>query len=95
MAINKSRNNQPPGYNRGISLLNHTNSSIRPNILKVKSMNKVNCKRISNERTSSTENKQIKLTSNINGFILHSDMIDCPETTFANNCIQEKIAYFM
>ncbi|XP_072402882.1 uncharacterized protein [Diabrotica undecimpunctata] len=47
---------------RNMSVLNHTNTPHRPNILKVKSVNKVNCKRTATDKLSTCDSKQSRLT---------------------------------
>ncbi|KAG5880796.1 hypothetical protein JTB14_030814 [Gonioctena quinquepunctata] len=91
MAMNSRRKiiNNTHGY-RAISLLNHTNNiQHRPNILKVKSINKVNCKRSAVEKLNTSDTKQIRLTASVNG--LNSDISESAEAP-QSNCIQEKIA---
>lgn len=87
MAISQKR-----GRNHGyktVSVLN--NSSHRPNILKVRSL-RVNCKRPSMDKLNSGDSKQLRLTPDVNGFILHADMSETADAPQSNNCIQEKIA---
>ncbi|XP_018565773.1 protein let-653 isoform X2 [Anoplophora glabripennis] len=94
MAMNTKREavNSTQGYG-AISLLNHTNIPHRPNILKVKSANKVNCKRPAVDKLNSvSDSKQLRLGPNVNGFILHSDISETADAPQSNNCIQEKIA---
>ncbi|CAG9816466.1 unnamed protein product [Phaedon cochleariae] len=96
MAINAKRKtvNNSHSY-RAISLLNHNNNNNnvhRPNILKVKGVNKVNCKRSANDKLIHSDNKQMRLTPNVNGFILHSDISETADAPHSNNCLQEKIA---
>ncbi|KAJ8923616.1 hypothetical protein NQ315_010195 [Exocentrus adspersus] len=84
--------NNAQGY-RAISLFNHTNTPHRPNILKVKSASRVNCKRPAVDKLNSvSDNKQLRLSPNVNGFILHSDISETADAPQSNNCIQEKIA---
>lgn len=94
MVMNTKREtvNNTQGF-RAISLLNHTNTPHRPNILKVKSANKVNCKRPAVDKLNSvSESKQLRLGPNVNGFILQSDISETADAPQSNNCIQEKIA---
>ncbi|KAJ8939968.1 hypothetical protein NQ318_006149 [Aromia moschata] len=88
MAINAKEGD---GY-RAISLLNHTNSPHRPNILKVKSVNKANCKRPATDKLNTSDNKQLRIGPNVNGFILHSDISETADAPQSNNSIQENIA---
>ncbi|XP_076261103.1 uncharacterized protein LOC143196985 isoform X2 [Rhynchophorus ferrugineus] len=76
--------------NRGISLLNYNNSPHRPNILKVKSGNKVNCKRPANDKIITSDSKRV--VPDVNGFIIHADVSETANAPQSNNCIQEKIA---
>lgn len=87
-ALNSKR--ETVNNNRGISLLNHSNNPHRPNILKVKSGTKNNCKRPASDKLVTSDSK--RLVPDVNGFILHADVSETAEAPQSNNCIQEKIA---
>lgn len=60
-------------------------------LLKTKGISKVNCKRASTEKNSTSDSKQIKLAADVNGFILHTEMSEVAEAPQPNHCIQENI----
>ncbi|KAJ8986282.1 hypothetical protein NQ317_009992 [Molorchus minor] len=81
--------NNSQGYR---SLLNHTASPHRPNILKSKNSNKTNGKRPATEKLNANDSKQLKLSPNVNGFMAQSDVSESADAPQSNNTIQEKIA---
>ncbi|KAL1493180.1 hypothetical protein ABEB36_011286 [Hypothenemus hampei] len=64
---------------RGLSGLNHSNSTHRPNILKGKGGIKVSCKRPATDKLITTDCK--RLVSDVNGFILHADVTETMDST--------------
>ncbi|XP_018322713.1 flocculation protein FLO11 isoform X2 [Agrilus planipennis] len=69
----------------------------KPNILKnnPRGSNKIQgIKRTTNDKSVSLEHKQSRLTSDVNGFIIHADVSESAEIPQSNNCLQKKLTIF-
>lgn len=74
------------------SSMNNSDVMYKPNILKNNSKFMGN-KRSSTERLSANENKQMKLSSNLNGFFIHSKISETAEAPLSNVLENDKMTY--
>lgn len=76
------------------SSLNNSNVLYKSNILKNKNTNKSNsCKRSMSEKSNNSDNKQMKYSSNLNGFLIHSTISETADAPSSNMLMNDKMTF--
>lgn len=76
------------------SSLNNSNALYKSNILKNKNTSKSNnCKRSMSEKINNSDSKQMKYSSNLNGFLIHSTISETADAPSSNMLMNDKMTF--